>query len=258
MLKKIIYSIVVALIISCVSPNLLLVQANGNENLTSYETDEQSIKITETVEENVTIITTTLNTEDVYVQSDLSIDFETNEISLDNLYDDNSGEVIQNKYEVNLLTIDGEDFRAIFIDKETGEETYINTAEVQASVAPLVVVLATVARYGFTRAVSKHGLARVTQAQVSNASKTKLATDAAAKELATELGYAKTAYRTKAGAAVFKRSAKDAVDGPDFISRDRTSHIGGVWKGANKKWENLNSDKSRSGTYDAVLKRIGD
>ncbi len=85
-----------------------------------------------------------------------------------------------------------------------------------------------------------------------------LATDAAAKELATELGYAKTAYRTKAGAAVFKRSAKDAVDGPDFISRDRTSHIGGVWKGANKKWENLNSDKSRSGTYDAVLKRIGD
>lgn len=258
MKKKIIYSIVFALIFSCVAPNFLLVQANGNENETSYETDEQSIKISETVEENVTIITTTLNTEDIYVESDLSIDFETNEISIDNLYDDNSGEVIQNQYEVNLLTIDGEDFRAIFIDKETGEETYINTAEVQASVAPLVIVLATVARYGFTRAVSKHGLARVTQAQLSNASKTKLATDTAAKELAQELGYVKTSYRTKANAAVFKRSAKDAVDGPDFISRDRTSHIGGVWKGANKNWENLNSDTKRSGTYDAVLKRIGD
>ena len=99
-------------------PKFLLVQANGNENLTSYETDQQSIKITETVEENVTIITTTLNTEDIYVESNLSIDFETNEISLDNLYDDNSGEVIQNQYEVNLLTIDGEDFRAILLIKK--------------------------------------------------------------------------------------------------------------------------------------------
>ncbi|AVK95783.1 hypothetical protein FCT18_00020 [Lysinibacillus sphaericus] len=258
MKRKIIYSIVVSLLFSYVAPNFLLVQADGVDSVTSYETDEQSIKITEKAEENVTIITTLLDTKDLFVESELSIDFETNEISMVNLFNDNSDEVIQKQYEINLLTIDSEDFRAIFIDKESGEETYINTEEVQASVAPLVVVLATVARYGFTRAVAKHGLARVTQAQLSNASRTKLATDKIAKELAEELGYVKISYRTKFDTAIFKKSAKDAVDGPDFITRDRTSHIGGVWKGANRNWENLNSDIKRSGTYDAVLKRIGD
>ena len=65
MKRKIIYSIVVSLLFSYVAPNFLLVQADGVDSVTSYETDEQSIKITEKAEENVTIITTLLDTKDL-------------------------------------------------------------------------------------------------------------------------------------------------------------------------------------------------
>ena len=147
----------------------------------------------------------------------------------------------------------------IFVDQETDEDILISIDdEVHATVVPvpLVIVLATIARYGITRAIAKHGVSRVTQATTSNAAKTKLATDTAARELAAELGYTPTNYISM-GAKVFQRSAKDAVSGPQYIVRDLTNHVGGVWKGANSV-SGLGSKSTRSGTYDAVLERIAD
>ncbi|WP_230491899.1 toxin C-terminal domain-containing protein [Lysinibacillus sphaericus] len=44
---------------------------------------------------------------------------------------------------------------------------------------------------------------------------------------------------------------------PKYISIDQDGHNGGVWKGADSI-KNLGSKKTRSGTYDAELNRIGD
>lgn len=44
---------------------------------------------------------------------------------------------------------------------------------------------------------------------------------------------------------------------PQYISVDKDGHRGGAWKGASSI-KNLGSKKTRSGTYDANLKRIGD
>jgi hypothetical protein len=42
-----------------------------------------------------------------------------------------------------------------------------------------------------------------------------------------------------------------------YISRDVDSHNGGIWKGA-KSAKDLQSKKTRLGTYDGDLNRIGD
>lgn len=153
-----------------------------------------------------------------------------------------------------------DNFKEIFVDQEIDEDILISIDdEVNATVlpVPLVVVLATIARYGFTRAVTKHGVVRVTQATTTkDVVKTKLTTDTAARELASELGYSPI-NRMSMGAKVFERTAKDAVSGPQFIVRDRTAHVGGVWKGASSI-EGLSSKSTRSGTYDAILDRIAD
>ncbi|MDO4907795.1 MAG: toxin C-terminal domain-containing protein [Neisseria sp.] len=77
----------------------------------------------------------------------------------------------------------------------------------------------------------------------------KYSTDAEAAKAAEKLGYIKTNYRTRNGAAVFKK-------GNSYISRDVDGHSGGTWKEASSP-EKLNSDKTRNGTFDENMKRIG-
>ncbi|QLB15306.1 hypothetical protein A6B39_07470 [Mannheimia granulomatis] len=74
--------------------------------------------------------------------------------------------------------------------------------------------------------------------------------DSDAAKVAKELGYAKTNYRTKSGAAVFKK-------GNSYITRDVDGHNGGAWKEAASP-EKLNSKETRNGTFDINLNRIGD
>lgn len=61
-------------------------------------------------------------------------------------------------------------------------------------------------------------------------------------------GYRKTRYQSH-GQSVY-------TNGKDFISRDVDKHNGGVWKRA-KTVEKLQSRKTRMGTYDKDLRRIG-
>jgi Novel toxin 21 len=71
-----------------------------------------------------------------------------------------------------------------------------------------------------------------------------------AKELAEELGYAKTNHRSH-GQVVYRR-------GKSFISRDVDGHNGGVWKEASSP-EGLVSKTTRNGTFNADLTvRLGD
>lgn len=69
---------------------------------------------------------------------------------------------------------------------------------------------------------------------------------------AEELGYKKTNERSH-GQPVYK-SKKGK---PKYITPDVDSHNGGVWKGADTV-KGLKSKKTRSGTYDGKLNRLGD
>ena len=69
---------------------------------------------------------------------------------------------------------------------------------------------------------------------------------------AESLGYTKTNERSH-GQAVYK----NAKGKPKYITKDVDSHNGGSWKGADTV-KDLGSKKTRSGTYDQDLNRIGD
>ncbi|WP_446230390.1 toxin C-terminal domain-containing protein [Pasteurella testudinis] len=75
-------------------------------------------------------------------------------------------------------------------------------------------------------------------------------TDSEAAKKAKELGYEKTNFRTKSGAAIFKK-------GNSYISRDVDGHIGGAWKEASSP-DKLNRKDTRNGTFDIELNRLGD
>lgn len=47
------------------------------------------------------------------------------------------------------------------------------------------------------------------------------------------------------------------TNGKNFISPDLDGHNGGIWKMA-KSIKNLQDKRTRMGTYDANLKRVGD
>ncbi len=78
-------------------------------------------------------------------------------------------------------------------------------------------------------------------------------TDEEAGNAASKLGYSKISE--KCGKAAIFRNKK--TNGPEYISRDMNSHIGGAWKGASSPGI-LCSKDTRSGKYDKNLNRIGD
>ncbi len=74
-------------------------------------------------------------------------------------------------------------------------------------------------------------------------------TDGEAAKVAKDLGFRKVNERVK-GQAIF-------TDGKRYITRDVDGHNGGAWKVADSV-KNLGSKKTRQGTFDANLGRIGD
>lgn len=80
----------------------------------------------------------------------------------------------------------------------------------------------------------------------------KYATNAEAKKAAEKLGYTKVSGELH-GNSIFKHNKKNL-----YISADKDNHIvGGTWKMASSI-KNLGSKKTRMGTYDHNLKRVGD
>jgi len=75
-------------------------------------------------------------------------------------------------------------------------------------------------------------------------------TNAEAQQAAKMLGFAKINETVHGGQAVFKLGSR-------YITRDLDGHNGGAWKMADSV-RALGSKKTRSGTYDANLNRIGD
>uniref|UniRef100_UPI001F08A261 SAR2788 family putative toxin n=1 Tax=Staphylococcus aureus TaxID=1280 RepID=UPI001F08A261 len=177
----------------------------------------------------------------------LEHDLNTDKITVDASLKDNYNNKLDKTYDVKFLRIVNEnDFKAEFTDQDTGEKIIYDTNEVKASIAPVVAVLVGfIAKQGLKKAIQKYGKTVVT-------SMIRTSPQVAA-QAAKKLGYSATKHVSH-GKKVFKKNSKGR---PQYISVDKDGHRGGAWKGASSI-KNLGSKKTRSGTYDANLKRIGD
>ncbi len=157
------------------------------------------------------------------------------------------GNTIDKKFDIKLLSVTEEaNFIASFIDQETGEEYLYDSAKLQASIWPVVgIIVSFIAKQGLKQAVKKWTNSIVTSMIHS--------VPAVAKEAAKDLGYTEVKNQYSHGAKKFYNKKGK----PKYISIDQDGHNGGAWKGASSI-KNLGSKKTRSGTYDVELKRIGD
>jgi hypothetical protein len=268
-LKKLIYSFLIFLITlqaistgSIVNANEISVPSAENYELNQalveelhneYGNVEQEIDLEMNESKENVLVEINQVEEDFYVDVSIDINTETGDILVSSITLEDS-ELDTHEFSLNLISADEEEFVGSLVDLETGETYYIDSTQLEASAVPLVVVAIHVVRFGVQAAIKKYGKKIVNNAIKKNAVKMKLTTNSAAREAAKALGY-NTTNHTSHGAPVFTRGK--GAKGPKYITPDRTSHKGGVWKGATSV-KNLGSKSTRSGTYDASLKRIGD
>ncbi|TKI67726.1 MafB-like protein [Lysinibacillus mangiferihumi] len=178
MMKKfLIKLIVITMLISLVpSVDPLKSYANDEANTIEYNTIEveneilQELGIDDTeqldlhVEEDNDLVTvyTDINTTDVHVSTIIYYDTITDSILLYGTVEED-GEKISHEYEVIVHTNEGQDFLATFVDQSTGDIYDIDTLEAQSSALPFVIIAA-VARYGISYAITRYGKKAVTNA----------------------------------------------------------------------------------------------
>ncbi|WP_053072150.1 SAR2788 family putative toxin [Rossellomorea marisflavi] len=207
---------------------------------------EDEVDTTLTKDGPVKKVESTLDTGEVYIESELNYNDNNGEMIASAILQDEYGNDIEKSFSIMLISANNEDINAIFIDQETGEEYSVNTEEMNASIAPLVGVLVLfIAKQGLKAAIKKWGPS-VVRGMIKNQEKV-------ARAAAKDLGYKETNYMSKKASVYVRGKGK----GPKYITRDIDGHNGGTWKGA-PTVKALGSKKTRSGTYDTMLKRIGD
>lgn len=106
-----------------------------NEELKVLDDSEINVENLEVSKESITIdVTSEID------ESEISLDIQTQEniIELEgSIYEDS--EIVIKAYDIYVTDVDGEDFSADFVDKETGETFTYSTSEVTSSVVPYVV-----------------------------------------------------------------------------------------------------------------------
>ncbi|QZZ03623.1 SAR2788 family putative toxin [Staphylococcus arlettae] len=196
---------------------------------------------------NITNIENNYDTKDLEVNSKITYNSITGETTAKAKLNDSYNNNINKSYNINFIDIiDENNFIAEFIDIDTGEKIIYNSNELRGAIAPIIpIIIGILAKQGLKTAIKKYGKSAVTNAIKSNPK--------AAFNAANRLGYSPTNYISQ-GKRVFKKNGKGH---PKYITVDRTNHNGGAWKGASSV-RKLGAKKTRSGTYDVNLKRIGD
>lgn len=111
------------------------------------------------------IIHSSAETEGVEAENEMSIDLDNQEITTSTtVEDEETGELIEYNFDIEVTDINGEEFKAIFTDLDTGEQFDVDTAEFQASWYPLIVVAIKVAQHGVKWAIKKYGKSAVNNA----------------------------------------------------------------------------------------------
>ncbi|EGQ3706611.1 hypothetical protein RRK13_000728 [Staphylococcus pseudintermedius] len=208
---------------------------DNHVHVNSYSTSDSNI-----VENNY-------NSKDLTIESRLEHNEGTDTITADASLKDKYGNDIDKTFDIKFTRLVNEnDFSAEFIDKTTGDKIVYDTHKVNASVWPVVgVLVGYLAKHSIKLAIKKYGKNVVTSMIRTSP---KVAVEAAKK-----LGYSPTKSYSH-GKKMFKRNKRG---NPMYITPDADNHSGGAWKEASSI-KKLGNKKTRSGTYDANLKRIGD
>ncbi|WP_097043068.1 SAR2788 family putative toxin [Terribacillus aidingensis] len=130
----------------------------------TLELEDTSVEIQSNEENDTAYIDTTINSENLDVQSELELDLDEGGMLLNVESEDENGEIQSQEYEVVIHDINGEDFKASLFDTTTGEEYEVNTEELQASWIPLVIIAIHAARFGVKYAIKKYGKSAVSKA----------------------------------------------------------------------------------------------
>lgn len=134
------------------------------EDLFGETVEEENVEIESEIKGDTATIETTIETNELAVEGELELDLDTSEIQVTAEMETEDGEVIKQDFDVVVNEVNGDDFTATLTDTESGEQYHFNTAEVQASWYPLIIIAIHIARYGITYAVKKYGKSAVTNA----------------------------------------------------------------------------------------------
>src|SRR5699024_3162480 len=94
-------------------------------------------------EEDVVIVETEYNTEDIELETKLNFDIENEDITADVYMDDEYGNTVDTTFDIDLIEVNNEDhIIALFTDINTGESILYDSVQVEASIAPLIAAIA--------------------------------------------------------------------------------------------------------------------
>ncbi|MED4129743.1 SAR2788 family putative toxin [Shouchella miscanthi] len=195
---------------------------------------EENLEITEYYSEEISYISTIVDEEDIQVDTILTTNLETGDISINGQISDND-ELIDFNFEVFLNYVDKEDFGGYLVDLTTGEQYIFDTKLADASAVPLVVIAVQIVRFGLQWAIKKYGKKVATNALNSSA---RLAANNVKKSLLNDTGVKIAVFTQK---VKNKQEWKNPKSGWS-ISRDLgkgNSHGGSYYKLMNKSGKRI-------------------
>ena len=174
--KNFIRLIVTILLITSITGTIENQNVSGHEHSNDVITQEELLKNNLHQPSKVEIIDKTiipsepvidLVKDDIDLKANIQYDLVSDTMDVEGSYIDKSGILIKKQYNILLDQLENEEYKATFIDKNTGETVEYNSIKAKSSAWPLV-ILAAVARYGVKYAIKTYG-----KKATSNAIKTK-------------------------------------------------------------------------------------
>ncbi|MEK5040172.1 SAR2788 family putative toxin [Sporosarcina sp. FSL K6-3457] len=169
--KTLLYSIIFTIIVTYTLPRDVFAQTpyiqgdktnqdileliNSTQEVTHINSDSANIVVKETISEELSdvvetttivtekniIIETTIDAPELNAESTLLFDMESNEFIMDFSTEDENGELINQTYKVFLTSLSEDEFKAFLVNMDTGEILEVDSAELQASIVPVVAIL---------------------------------------------------------------------------------------------------------------------
>lgn len=125
----------------------------ANEIEDAVETDGYVDYKTDTL-----VVESSINTEGIEADNEMKINLDNQEIITSVVIEDEgTEELVEYNFDIEVTEVVGEEFKAIFTDLDTGEKINVDTAQVQASFHPIIVIAIHVAKHGVKWAIKKHG-----------------------------------------------------------------------------------------------------
>lgn len=127
----------------------------STQEVTQINSDDANIIVKETISEELSdvvetnttvteekiIVETKIDAPELNAQGTLLFDKESNEFIMDFSTEDENGELINQTYKVFLTSLSEDEFKASLVNMDTGEILKVDSAELQASIVPVVAVL---------------------------------------------------------------------------------------------------------------------